>query len=117
MASLSRTLDVSIGVIRGALLKLQKNGKIVRIGQRQKGLWKVVDFDLFVTRHGDHAKFSNKPRATGDLSSHVGSCELMFVYVTLRLMLIRIKINIRWLFEINEHPSSGTSPLRSQGQN
>lgn len=45
MASLSRTLDVSIGVIRGALLKLQKNGKIVRIGQRQKGLWKVVDFN------------------------------------------------------------------------
>lgn len=45
MASLSRTLDVSISVIRGALLKLQKNGKIVRIGQRQKGLWKVVDND------------------------------------------------------------------------
>ena len=66
---------------------------------------RVIDMEDFLTT------------ATGDLSSHVGSCELMFVYVTLRLMLIRIKINIRWLFEINEHPSSDTSPLRSQGQN
>ena len=41
--ALADTLHTSTGTIRGVMTKLKREGKLVRIGQRQTGLWQVID--------------------------------------------------------------------------
>lgn len=41
--ALADTLHTSAGTIRGVMTKLKREGKLVRIGQRQTGLWQVID--------------------------------------------------------------------------